>query len=218
MTEDSAGRGLFLDLDGTLADSLPVMRGVYERFLAAYGKTGSADEFELLNGPPLAEVVAALKDAHALPSAIGDLLAEYAILIVAAQAQVQPMAGARALLDAASDGGWIVGVVTSGNAGAARTWLDRVGLADRIAVVIGADKEGAGKPAPDPYLAALDAAECRASVSMAVEDSVLGSTAAVAAGLRTYVLGPAPDDRSAWPDVTGFVDHLDAISTVLADA
>lgn len=218
MTEVDARRGLFLDLDGTLADSLPVMQAVYERFMAAHGKTGSADEFERLNGPPLMEVVAALKDAHALPSAVGDLLTEYAVLIVAAQRGVQPMAGARALVEAASDGGWTVGVVTSGNAGAARTWLDRVGLADRIAVVIGADEEGAGKPAPDPYLAALEAAECRASVSMAVEDSVLGATAAVAAGLQTYVLGPVPDDRSAWPDVAGFVDHLDAISTVLADA
>ena len=45
---------------------------------------------------------------------------------------VQPMAGAQALLDAASGGGWVVGVVTSGNGLAARAWLDRVGLADRI--------------------------------------------------------------------------------------
>jgi HAD superfamily hydrolase (TIGR01509 family) len=218
LTEADAGRGLFLDLDGTLADSLPVMQAVYERFLAAHGKTATADEFDRLNGPPLVEVIAALKDTHALPSPVGDLLTEYAILIVAAQQGVQPMAGARALVEAASDSGWIVGVVTSGNAEAARTWLDRVGLADRISVVIGADEEGAGKPAPDPYLAALDAAGCRASVSVAIEDTSLGATAAVAAGLRTYVLGPEPDDRSAWPDVAGFVDHLDAIATILADA
>ena len=207
-----------MDLDGTLADSLPAMRSVYERFLAGHGKTGTLGEFEGLNGPPLAEVVAALKNAHALSPPIGDLQAEYAALTVEAQAMVQPMAGAQALLDAASGGGWVVGVVTSGNGLAARAWLDRVGLADRISVVVGADEGGMGKPSPDPYLAALAAATCRAPVSMAVEDSILGATAAVAAGLRTYVLGPQPDDHSTWPDVAGFVDQLGAISAMLTDA
>jgi len=38
----TAGRvkGLFLDLDGTLADSMPVMRRVYFDFLARLGRAG----------------------------------------------------------------------------------------------------------------------------------------------------------------------------------
>ena len=32
--------GLFLDLDGTLADSLAVMRTVYDRFLEQFGEFG----------------------------------------------------------------------------------------------------------------------------------------------------------------------------------
>ena len=62
--------GLFLDLDGTLADSLGVMREIYERFLAEFGRAGSPEEFDRLNGPSLSDVLEILKRDHYLtPSA-----------------------------------------------------------------------------------------------------------------------------------------------------
>ena len=49
----TAHRALMLDLDGTLADSLGAMRGVYDRFLDVFGVAGNDAEFARLNGPPL---------------------------------------------------------------------------------------------------------------------------------------------------------------------
>src|SRR5688572_8005467 len=64
------GRGkvpaLLLDFDGTLADSLGVMRSVYDQFLLSHDKEPSDAEFESLNGPPLFEVVRRLKCTHGL--------------------------------------------------------------------------------------------------------------------------------------------------------
>src|SRR5271166_2066937 len=54
-------RGLFLDLDGTLADSLGVLRRVYFCFLREFNQEGSDAEFDRLNGPKLSEIVGALQ-------------------------------------------------------------------------------------------------------------------------------------------------------------
>ena len=37
--------GLFLDLDGTLADSLTALKNVYHSFLASFGASGDEVEF-----------------------------------------------------------------------------------------------------------------------------------------------------------------------------
>ena len=62
---DSA-RGLLVDMDGTLADSLSVMRLVYGRFLESFGIQGTDDGFERVNGVPLRIVVERLKQTHEL--------------------------------------------------------------------------------------------------------------------------------------------------------
>ena len=59
--------GLFLDLDGTLADSLTALKNVYHSFLASYGASGDEVEFQRLNGPPLGEIIERLRMAHKLP-------------------------------------------------------------------------------------------------------------------------------------------------------
>jgi phosphoglycolate phosphatase-like HAD superfamily hydrolase len=58
--------GLFLDLDGTLADSLSLMRANYDRLLARHDRQGSDAEFDRMNGPPLSLVSQELIRAHGL--------------------------------------------------------------------------------------------------------------------------------------------------------
>ena len=47
-----SGKGLFIDLDGTLASSLTALKEVYFSFLTGLGAKGSEAEFQRLNGPP----------------------------------------------------------------------------------------------------------------------------------------------------------------------
>lgn len=208
-------RGLFLDLDGTLADSLPLMREVYESFLARFGCRGSDHEFEFLNGPPLPQLVACLRQSHALEAPIEDLLETYCALLDDGYLSVAPAAGAAALLDVASERGWTAAVVTSNSARRTERWLERQGLKRYIAAIVGGDAEARGKPDPAPYRLALQRCGCNAAGSLAVEDSRAGASAAVSAGLATYVLAAQPGDSAGWPSVAGFLERLDQLIPAL---
>ena len=185
------GVGLFVDLDGTLADSITVMRTVYSRFLERFGKAGSDTEFALLNGPPLDKLVATIAAAHQLSTPTEELLTTYRDLIEAAYKDVVPNAAARDLLETARRFGLRTGVVTSNSVNLTRAWLRRVGLMEMVDTVVGGDEVSQGKPNPLPYLLALKRTACDARESLAVEDSITGGQASIAAGLRTFMLSDA---------------------------
>lgn len=204
----TGNRVLLLDLDGTLADSLGVMKTVYRRFMEGEGLTPSDAEFDRLNGPPIAECVRIIKDAHRLAPPHAELLARYQTLVDKVYASVPPSAGARELLAAAKARGWAVGVVTSNGEARTRAWLARAGLDGWIDAVTGGDTVRRGKPAPDPYLAALARAGCAAENALAVEDSPLGAASAMAAGIATLALAERPDATAGWPERVTFVASL----------
>lgn len=195
------GCGLFVDLDGTLADSLSVMRHVYHRFLTDRDRPADDAEFDRLNGPPLADVVAHLAQSHDLTMPLVELVADYWRLIGEAYDGVVPMAGAAALLAAAQDHGMPVVLVTSNDAGLAARWLDRVGLA--VDAIIGGGDVTHGKPDPEPYLRALAQVGCQPQRSFAVEDSPSGVAAARAAGLTVYHFGDGD-----WQDLAAIAADL----------
>ena len=201
-------RALLLDLDGTLADSLGVMKIVYRRFMESLGRTPSDAEFDRLNGPPIAECVRIIKDTHALRAPEAELLARYQALVEEVYGTVPPSAGARELLAAAKARGWTTGVVTSNGEARARAWLAGAGLDGSIDLVVGGDTVRRGKPAPDPYLAALARAGVAANAALAVEDSPAGATAARAAGIPTLALLHDPHNTADWPAGVTFVASL----------
>lgn len=193
-------RGLFLDLDGTLADSLAVLRRVYFRFLREFNQEGSDAEFDRLNGPKLSEIVATLQLAYSLPGAISDLLTVYNRLIDTAYCnEVLPQPGSRELMETAANKGWILTLVTSNFGWHARSWLKRVGLDSLVGLTVSGEEVNRGKPWPDIYELALVRSGCVAGKSIAVEDSVLGASAARTAGLRTFLIAPKPDSFKALP-------------------
>jgi HAD superfamily hydrolase (TIGR01509 family) len=204
-------RALLVDLDGTLADSLGVMRLVYDRFLARFDVDGTTQEFASLNGPPLAQVVRTLQGTHGLPGAHDALLATYFDLLDDAYRDVVASPGAHALLAAARRSGWRTGVVTSSTSALARAWLESVGLSEFVEEVIGGDMVTRGKPDPEPYTAALRALSAEAGASLAVEDSPSGATAAACAGLRTFFYRPTPSTAAPPPGVEGVVERLDEL-------
>lgn len=181
-------KGLFIDLDGTLADSLSVMRTAYGDFLKHFGKTGSDVEFDLLNGPPLKTVVITLAEVHCLSPSIDELILIYRDIIKAAYKDVCPNIGAVELLKTAKDLGWKIGVVTSNSGNLTWAWLGRFELNAMVDTVVAGGEVTHGKPHPLPYLLALARTECLADISLAVEDSTTGAQASMAAGLQTLFL------------------------------
>lgn len=201
--------GLFLDLDGTLADSLLVMRAVYDRFLEHFGKTGNTREFSRLNGPPLSAVVADLAKVHGLAGPLSALSTTYQGMIEDAYLDVAANPGAADLLTAGRHSGMQIGVVTSSASSLAWTWLRSVGLEAMVDVVVGSDDVRKGKPDPQPYLLALERTACDALKSYAVEDSIIGARAANAANIKTFLLSHSVDKI---PHGIIAVDHLDEVT------
>ena len=191
-----APRALFLDLDGTLADSLPVMRGVYDCFLAEQGRRGDEQEFQSLNGPALPEIVATLRERHALAASPELLEARYRALVAEKYStEARPSPGAAELLAAAARRGIAVWVVTSAERAVAEGFLTAHGLAHWLNGVVTAEGLPRGKPDPAIYVRALEVAGLRPDEVWAVEDSPNGVHAALAAGLTTYALTDVPAAR-----------------------
>jgi HAD superfamily hydrolase (TIGR01509 family) len=202
-------KGLFLDFDGTLADSLPALRDAYTAFLDGFGRPASEAEFAALNGPPLAVIVRELKQTHGLEPDEAALLASYRARLAEAAPLVRPVRGAAAVLARAAERGWAVAVVTSGSRTPTEAFLQRFGL--QVAVVIGGEDAPPGKPDPAPYRLALQRTGCAADASLAVEDSFGGASAAVGAGLPTWVVGEA----EAPAGVRGRLPSLEALLNLL---
>lgn len=205
---------MFLDFDGTLADSVGALRGVYDRFLETHGHRGSDRDFEACNGLVLSGIVARLRGELGLESGETELLAQYEGLVREVYDRVPPMPGSEALLRAAAEAQMPVVVVSSAPSALILSWIEAAGLAGLVTDTVGGDHGARGKPEPDPYLVALRRTGCATERSLAVEDSRPGASAAVAAHLPTWVLGPTPGEP--WPGVVGFIDRLDQLVEVIA--
>jgi HAD superfamily hydrolase (TIGR01509 family) len=208
-----------LDLDGTLADSLGVMYSVYAQFLARVGRAGdaTAKEFAALNGPRLEEVVIRLREAHRLDdSSVEELLLLYREVLEEAMLAVRPSLGAEALLTKARRDGWSTCVVTSSRSDLTRRWLGVSGLERLVDHVVGGEMVRKGKPDPESYLAGLALCDADPQASVAVEDTVLGAQAAIAAGIRTLFLDPSGDgEPPPPPGVAGVVQGLADVAAEL---
>lgn len=190
-------RAILLDLDGTLADSLSVMRLAYQMFLKQFERNPTDDEFDSLNGPPLLQVVRQLKISHALSDDVDVLLANYFGLIDRAYRDVKPGTGAIDLLLKAREQHCTIGVVTSNTRKRTQAWLETVCLAHMIDFIVSGDEVKQGKPHPEPYIIASKKTSYELTEIVAIEDSPQGARSATDAGLRTLVLGY--ETSLSWP-------------------
>ncbi|GAA3518850.1 HAD family hydrolase [Dietzia aurantiaca] len=110
--------------------------------------------------------------------------------------------GAEELLAEIAETGTPVALVTNTTADVAQVPLEFINRSRFDVVVTGCMVPDA-KPAPDPYLLACARLGVDPRSSVAIEDSVTGATAAVAAGCRVLYV-PSTDGQ---PDVTGAHTH-----------
>ena len=172
------------DLDGTLIDSLELIRRSLVHTLASHGLPAltRAEWLDGLGTPLVAQFRRYTDD----PRQLDALVRTYRTWNLAHHdALVRPYDGVRAALESLKDSGGRLGVVTSKQRASARRGLERCGLADLFEVLVGADDVDQGKPAPDPVLLALERLGARAERAIYVGDAPHDITAGRAAGTRT---------------------------------
>jgi len=135
-----------------------------------------------------------LKQKLGLAPPAEEMLAERAAACVSLmhERSIDPLPGARELLDWARASGIPAAVASSSPRAVIAAALKSAGLADGIRSYKSGHEDAVhGKPAPDVYLAAAAALGVDAAACVAIEDSPTGSRAARASG--AYVIGvPCP--------------------------
>lgn len=188
-------RGAFFDLDGTLADTVPLILRCYRHTMRAHLGEAPPDERWLRTiGTPLRDQ---LLDFARDPAEADAMLETYVTFQrTVHDDMVRPYDGARHVMEAMAGRGSAVAVVTSKRREMALRTLARCGLDDVVDLLVAADDVRRGKPDPEPVRQALDRLGLDAEPGrvLFVGDSPFDIRAGRAAGVRTVgaLWGPFP--------------------------
>lgn len=216
--KDSAIKGLFVDLDGTLADSMGTMGRVFQRFLKLKNIDAIPADFRHLRDKPLDALLKVFRNQYGVEYSEMELINEfYDLADEVYEAETLPMPGAHRLMEGARQRNVGIYIVTSARGTVTKGFLERHGLAEFVSGIIAAEHVTIHKPDPQPYSLALEMADLQASQGLAVEDSIVGSLSATRAGLATWIMAPkgVSEVDPATPGVKGFVKSLDELVVLL---
>jgi HAD superfamily hydrolase (TIGR01509 family) len=183
-------RVVVFDCDGVLIDSEPVAGRVIIEELAALGWVLSGHEAEdLFLGRSIRQMVPMIEAriGRPIPGGWTERLRRRMLNALAREAPLVP--GAREAIDSVEALGlsWRIASNSSHEEMAAK--FSRNGMTELVAGRVHSHRDvGAGKPAPDVYLAAAAAENVAPAHCLAIEDSPPGVQAAVAAGMQVLAL------------------------------
>jgi HAD superfamily hydrolase (TIGR01509 family) len=185
-------RAVLWDMDGTLVDSEKLWTVALEELMVRFGTVLSTRTRAALVGSNMRRsTLVLLADAGVEPTdeAIEDveswLNARMAVLF---QDELPWRPGAREALRSVRESGLRTALVTSTERMRTELALDSIGREFFDVTVCGDEVDGQNKPLPRPYRLAAELLGVDPAVCVAVEDSVTGVTAAVAAGCTVLVV------------------------------
>jgi beta-phosphoglucomutase len=207
-------QALVFDFDGVLANTEPLHLSVFQQVLAERGiGLDVAEYYERYLGYDDSGVFAAIGRDRGLGWSSRDVdeLVAGKARFFRASLETHPV-----LFDGVADRlrEWARSVPMAIASGALREEIELIlgaaGLLDLVPVIVAAGETPAGKPAPDPYLAALARLGAEARRSIAVEDSFWGIESARRAGMKVVAVTTSyPRERLADADaVAGAVGDL----------
>ena len=203
---------VLFDLDGLLVDSEPLQFRAYRYAFAQFGIELGMDDWIAWHSAE-ASTRRWIENHH--PGldveAVRDTKKVYYEELIASELRLK--AGAGALVEACAEQ-FALAVVSASRRESIEACLQRFGLRDHFTCLVSGSESERSKPYPDPYLAALRGMRVSAAQAIALEDSVTGLRAALAAGLPCVICPdhfiPKPDD--AFDRATAVTPSLERLS------
>lgn len=214
MSPTRAWRGVFFDLDGTLADTVELILRSFRHTMATHlGEVLPDQRWISTMGTPLRDQ---LRDFARSDEEATAMLETYTVFQRGIHDEmVRPFPGAKDVLDELVSRGSRVAVVTSKRGTVARRTMEVCGIWEAVELVVSADDVTRGKPDPEPVLQALRALDldgCAEDVVF-VGDSPFDLKAGRAAGTCTAAVAWGPFARplldAECPDY--FLERLDEL-------
>jgi pyrophosphatase PpaX len=188
------------DLDGTLIDSIELILRSYRHTLRTHRREQPSDDVWMSGlGTPLWVQFRQFTDD---PAEIDAMVATYrAYNLAHHDALVRPYEGVAEAVRALTARGKTLGLVTSKLRSGAIRGLERAGLADAFAVIVGSDEVTHPKPHPEPVLTALARLGVPAAGAVFIGDSRHDLECGRAAGVRTAAALWGPFGRADLDDL-----------------
>ncbi len=176
-------RAYLFDLDGTIADSMPLHYRSWMKAVEEAGGTFPEDLFYSLGGVPLPRTVEILNErlGYAMPPA--EVARRKEVLYLEMLPEVKPIATVVDVIE--RERGLVKFAVVSGSPreSIVRT-LETLGLLGDFPVIVGAEDYARGKPNPEPFLTAAARMGVAARDCLVFEDADAGIASAEAAGMQ----------------------------------
>ncbi len=176
---------VIFDCDGVLVDSEPLANQVYVHMLGEYGYQVNTEEYQReFSGAAITQrlAVTSKKLNWAPPTDFLPIFHER--LAALTTKELKPVAGIHSLIDSLSVP---ICIASNGTRSEIILRLKIAQLTEKFGDAIFSGLEVAHpKPAPDVFLAAANSFNIPPSRCIVIEDSVLGVTAAIRAGMKVY--------------------------------
>ncbi len=214
-------RAALIDMDGTLYDSMPGHARAWLRMTKEYGIDATYDEFFMYEGRTGASTIDLLMQRSfgraATDEEKRDMYHEKTIFF-AEQPPVSVMPGAIAMIDTLMEAGVKCVLVTGSGQSTLINRLDSdFPGAFPPAMRITSRDVSRGKPDPEPYLKALQLAQCDASEAIVIENAPLGVEAGHRAGVYTVAVstGPVPVEMLREAGADAVFDSMEKFAEIL---
>ncbi len=190
-------KAVCFDMDGLMFNTEDLYDIVGKQLLGRRGKTYTQELKLAMMGLPGPQAFSVMKQRCDLTDSIAALQREtHEIFGGLLEDQIEMMPGLADLLGFLEKNSIPKGIATSSHKEFAARALNVFDLATRFQFVLTAESVENGKPNPDVYLMAAGKFQVDPQEMLVLEDSVIGTRAAVSAGATTITVPSRPVERS----------------------
>lgn len=176
---------VIFDFDGVIIDSEKIYHEIETGMFRELGIEVTEEEHDAIVGVVPREAWQTLKTSKGLKQSVEELVERERKLYSAhiCKHGVALVPGVNRLIESISRAGIILAVASSSYEEEIGSILDKAGLKKHFTAIVGGERVGRGKPAPDIFLLAANEIGVAPGKCMVIEDSCQGVRAAKAAGM-----------------------------------